>query len=295
MQVEFYPDGLLGSHDEIFRAVQEGSVEMGVYAPYVDLVPGGMLNWMNWTVESFDEAALAYVAPDGILYKIMDDAWGEVGFKLLWSSHFGPYGLGNNVRPLVKPDDMKNLKMRVSASLGFVKTMENMGKGTGLTLQTIPWADLYNALERGVVDMCWSLWGSLIEERHYEVLKYYTDLGFGWDAANVCMNRDLWDSLPAELQEIIKRAALNAEMRDFEFYRRVTISYKKELADAGLQIYYPTAAERAVWREKANMPAIWAELATPWLDEHYPGQNMTKQILDELDRIKAEVEAAGGG
>ena len=295
MQVEFYPDGLLGSHDEIFRAVQEGSVEMGVYAPYVDLVPGGMLNWMNWTVESFDEAALAYVAPDGILYKIMDDAWGEVGFKLLWSSHFGPYGLGNNVRPLVKPDDMKNLKMRVSASLGFVKTMENMGKGTGLTLQTIPWADLYNALERGVVDMCWSLWGSLIEERHYEVLTYYTDLGFGWDAANVCMNRDLWDSLPADLQEVIKKAALNAEMRDFEFYRRVTVSYKKELADAGLQIYYPTAAERAVWREKANMSAIWEELATPWLDKHYPGQNMTQQILDELDRIKAEVEAAGGG
>jgi TRAP-type C4-dicarboxylate transport system substrate-binding protein len=43
MQVEFYPDGLLGSHDEIFRAVQEGSVEMGVYAPYVDLVPGECL------------------------------------------------------------------------------------------------------------------------------------------------------------------------------------------------------------------------------------------------------------
>jgi TRAP-type C4-dicarboxylate transport system substrate-binding protein len=291
MEVEFYPDGLLGSHDEIFRAVQEGSVEMGVYAPYVDLVPGGMLNWMNWTVSSFDEAGIAYVAPDGIIYQVMDEAWKEVGFKLFWSSYFGPYGLANKVRPLVKPDDMKDLKMRVSASLGFVMTMENMGQGTGLTLQTIPWADLYNALERGVVDMCWSLWPSLVEERHMEVVNYYTDLGFGWDAANVCMNRDLWDSLPGDLQEAIWRAAAMAELRDAEAHRRVNLAYKKQIMDAGVEIYYPTAAEKAVWREKANMPAIWDELATPWLDEHYPGQNMTQKILDELDQIR---EATGG-
>jgi TRAP-type C4-dicarboxylate transport system substrate-binding protein len=291
MEVEFYPDGLLGSHDEIFRAVQEGSVEMGVYAPYVDLVPGGMLNWMNWTVSSFDEAGIAYVAPDGIIYQVMDEAWKEVGFKLFWSSYFGPYGLANKARPLVKPDDMKDLKMRVSASLGFVMTMENMGQGTGLTLQTIPWADLYNALERGVVDMCWSLWPSLVEERHMEVVNYYTDLGFGWDAANVCMNRDLWDSLPGDLQEAIWRAAAMAELRDAEAHRRVNLAYKKQIVDAGVEIYYPTPAEKAVWREKANMPAIWEELATPWLDEHYPGQNMTQKILDELDQIR---EAVGG-
>jgi len=274
--------------------VQEGSVEGGIYAPYVDLVPGGMLNWMNWTVSNYNEAAIAYDAPDGILYQVMDEAWKEVGFKLLWSSHFGPYGLGNKVRPLVTPDDMKDIKMRVSASLGFVMTMENMGEGTGLTLQTIPWADLYNALERGVVDMCWSLWPSLIEERHFEVLTYYTDLGFGWDAANFAMNRDLWDSLPPDLQEVINRASANAEMRDFEFYRRANIAFKKTLVESGLEIYYPTAAEKAVWREKANMPEIWDELATPWLDEHYPGQNMTQQILDELARISSEVAAAGG-
>jgi C4-dicarboxylate-binding protein DctP len=253
-----------------------------------------MLNWMNWTVSNYNEAAIAYDAPDGILYQVMDEVWKEVGFKLLWSSHFGPYGLGNNVRPLITPDDMKDIKMRVSASLGFVMTMENMGEGTGLNLQTIPWADLYNALERGVVDMCWSLWPSLIEERHFEVLTYYTDLGFGWDAANFAMNRDLWDSLPPDLQEVIKTASAHAEMRDFEFYRRANIAFKKTLVESGLEIYYPTPAEKAVWREKANMPAIWDELATPWLDEHYPGQNMTQQILDELARISSEVAAAGG-
>ena len=106
------------------------------------------------------------------------------------------------------------------------------------------------------------------------------------------MNRDLWDSLPPDLQEVIKRASANAEMRDFEYYRRANIQFKKQVVDMGVEIYHPTPDERAVWREKANMSAVWDELCKPWLDEHYPGQNMQQQILDELDRIRIEV--AGG-
>lgn len=292
IKVELYPDGLLGSHSEIFHAVQEGSVEMGMFAPYVDIVPGGMMNWMPWSVGSFDEAAILYTPPDGIEYQVMEEAWNEVGGHLLWSSPMGLYGLGSNVRPLKTPDDLKGQKMRVSASLASVMAFENMGEGTGLTLETIPWADLYNALERGVVDMCWSLWGSLVEERHFEVLKYYTAMDWAWDCANTAMNKELWDSLPADLQDAIFRAGKMAEERDFEAQGRQTAVYKKIVAEAGVEIYYPTEEERDLWRQKANMPAIWDELCKPWLDQHYPGQDMTKRVQDEIARVRAEVAGA---
>jgi len=294
IEVEFFPDGLLGTHDELFHAVMDGSVEMGNLCPYVHLLPGGMLNWMPWTTGNYDEAAIAYSAPDGILYKVMTEAYEEVGTKYLWACPMGPYGLGSTVSPIKSPDDFENLKFRVSGSLGFVKCMENMSDGTGMTLETIPWADLYNALERGVVDACWSLWGSLIEERHYEVLDYYTALGFSWDCNNININKELWDGLPADLQDAISHAATLAEERDFEAHRRADIQNKKKLVELGLEIYYPTPEERAVFKQKANMLPVWEELCTPWLDEHYPGQNMTQAILDELNRISDEVTAAGG-
>ena len=289
ISVKFSPSGLLGSHDEIFHAVQEGSVQMAVFAAYVNLVPGGMLNWMPWTVGSYDEAAIAYRPPNGILYKVMDKAYEEVGMKLLWSPPSGPYGLGNKVREMKLPADLEGNKMRVSASLGFVNTLRNMGEGTGMTLQTIPWADLYNALERNVVDGCWSLWSSLVEERHYEVLKYYTALGFGWDSCNVAINRELWDSLSQEHKDAIWKAAEMAEARDYEAHRRADKAYQKQLMESGLKIYFPTAEERNTWKEKARMDTIWKELCDPWLEKHYPGQNMGKKIRDELDRIRAEV------
>jgi TRAP-type C4-dicarboxylate transport system substrate-binding protein len=289
IKVKFSPSGLLGSHDEIFHGVQEGSIQMGVFAPYVNLVPGGMLNWMNWTVGSYDEAAVAYRPPDGILYKVMDKAYEEVGLKLIWSPPAGPYGLGNKVREMKLPGDLKGLKMRVSASLGFVKTLGNMGEGTGMTLQTIPWADLYNALERNVVDGNWDLWASLIEERHYEVLKYYTALGFGWDSCNVAINRELWDGLSDKHKEAIWEAGRMAEERDFEAHRRADKAYQKQLIAGGLKIYFPTPQEKKVWRDKAQMDTIWKELCDPWLEKHYPGKNMGKIIRDELDRVRTEV------
>lgn len=288
-QIRFQPSGLLGTHDEIFHAVREGSVEFGVFAPYVNLVPGGMLNWMPWTIGSFEGAKIAY-GPDGILFKVMDEAYKEVGHKILWSSHYGPYGIGNKVRPIKTPEDFSKLKLRVSASLGFVRTLENMGKGTGMTLQTIPWADLYNALQTGVVDGCWSLWPSLVEERHYEVLKYYTDLAWGWDATNITMNRKLWDKLPQDVKTALMKAAVEAEARDMREIQANIDDFKKKIVAGGVQIYYPTPAEREAFRKKANMPAVWKELATPWLDKHYPGQNMTEKIIAELDKIRASVK-----
>jgi TRAP-type C4-dicarboxylate transport system substrate-binding protein len=289
IRVKFQPSGLLGSHDEIFHAVQEGSVQMGIFAPYVNLVPGGMMNWMPWTIGSYDEAAIAYAQPGGILYKIMDKAWEEVGCKLIANLPMGSYGLGNKVRPIRTPDDLKGLKMRVSASLGFVKTLQNMGKGSGMTLQTIPWADLYNALERNVVDGSWNLWSPLVEERHYEVVKYYTALGFGFDAGNIAINRELWNKLPQDLQKAIFKAAKHAEERDYEAHRRADREYQKKLMASGLEIYFPTPEEREMFRKKANMPQVWKELCDPWLEKHFPGQNMSKKILDELDRIRVEI------
>ena len=160
-----------------------------------------------------------------------------------------------------------------------------MGKGTGMTLATIPWADLYNALERKVVDGCWDMWPSLVEERHFEVLKYYTALGMGWDANNVCVNKDKWDELPSDLQEVLFKAARIAELREYEVHRRADAEFMKIVAEGGVEIYYPTAEEREQFRVKANMPAIWEELCKPWFEKHYPGQNMTQKVLEELSQI----------
>jgi C4-dicarboxylate-binding protein DctP len=292
IELTYYPDGQLGTHDEHFHAVQEGSVQISMFAPYVNLIPGGMLNWMPWTIESWAEAKIAFEAGNGVLWKVMEDAYNEVGMHMLYQTSFGAYGLGNRQRPIRTPDDLKNLKMRVSASLGLVRALENMGKGHGMTLQTIPWGDLYDALSKGVVDGCWSMWPSLVEERHGEVLKYYSDLNFAWDTNNVVINKDAWEKLPQDLKSAISKAALEVEAKLYERQESLEVEFKKKLSEIkGFQMIPLTPEERDAFRARSNTPAIWDELCKPWLDKKYPGQNMTQKIQDELEKIHKEVAA----
>lgn len=292
IEITYYPDGQLGTHDEIFHSVQDGSVEIGYFAPYVNLVPGGVLNWMPWTVMSWQAAQMAFDRDDGILWEVMEKAYNEVGMSMCYQVSYGPYGLGNNVRPLKSPEDLKNLKLRVSASLGLVRMLQNMGAGTGMTLETIPWGDLYDALGKGVVDGCWSMWPSLIELRHSEVLAYYSDLNFAWDMNNVVINKDIWDSLPKDLQDAVVKASEETQKALFANSEKLEKEFIKKLqAMESFNITFLTDEEREGFRKASNMGAIWDELCKPWLDQNYPGQNMTEKVQAELERIHRKVLA----
>ena len=292
IQVEFFPDNQLGTLDEIFHAVQDGEVEICGVAPYVNLVPGGMVNWVPWTIENVDEAKIAFKAGEGILWKVMEDAYNEVGIHMLFQTSFGAYGIGNKERALKAPEDLKNLKMRVSASLGMVRALEGMGKGYGMTMQTIPWGDVYDALSKGVVDGCWSLWPSLVEDRQAEVLKHFSDVNFAWDTNNVVINKELWDQLPQDLKDAVSKAASEVEEMLYDRQEALEAEFKKTLsAMPDFQITLLTPEQREAFRERSNTAAIWDELVKPWLEKRYPGEDMTGKLQEELKKIHEEVLA----
>jgi len=289
LEITVFPDGLLGSHDETFKGIRQGDIEMAMLVPYANLVPGGVINFMPWTVSNYDEFELAFKSPDGILHKVMSKAYDEVNIQVLFSISGGGYGLGNNVRQIRAPSDLKNLKMRVSSSMGMVRALGNMGKGMGMTLETIPWSELYNSLSRKVIDGCWTTPNLLVAERQYEVLKYYSDIGFAWDAAQVVVSRDAWTSLSPELRDIVAKAAKAAEIDALELQKGVLAEDMKTLKERGLAVYVPSPAETEALIKVSGIDEIWQDLVTPWMDKAYPGQGMTKIVQSELAKNRAEV------
>jgi len=211
---------------------------------------------------------------------------------MFYQVSYGPYGLGNNVRPLKSPADLENLKLRVSASLGLVRMLQNMGKGSGMILETIPWGDLYDALGKGVVDGCWSMWPSLVELRHSEVLTFYSDLNFAWDMNNVVINKEIWDALHGDLQDAVRKASDEMQKALFANSAKLEKEFiaKLEALDS-FEITYLTDEEREAFRKASDMGPVWDELCKPWLDKNYPGQNMTEKIQAELEKIHQEVLA----
>lgn len=284
--IKVYYDGLLGNHDETFHGVQDGSITIGVFSPYVKLIPGGVLNWMPWTISSWEAGKMAFDPNGGPLFNVLEVAYNEVGMHTLFHIAQGPYGLGSTVRPLRTNQDFKNLKMRVSGSTGLVRALQGMGKDTGMTVVTLPWSDLYTALSRGVVDGNWTMWPSLVDERHYEVLKYYSDVNFAWDNQNVAINKELWDKLPKDLQEIVSRVAADSQVYSDKLHREVEADYVEKVKASDCEIVWLTEEERAALRQASNVPAIWKELCEPWLEKKFPGQDMSTKLQKQLDDIE---------
>ena len=73
-------------------------------------------------------------------------------------------------KPVRTPADLKGQKVRVMASPVMVKTMEALG-ATGVP---VAWAELYTALQTGVVDGAENNHPSVVAKKFYEVSKYYT-------------------------------------------------------------------------------------------------------------------------
>ncbi len=160
-----------------------------------------------------------------------------------------------------------------------------------MTLATLPWSEVYNALSRGVVDGCWSMWPSLIDERHYEVLKYYSDFNFCWDNQNVAINKEIWDKLPQDLKDAVSKAAAEAQIMADKIHKEAEAEYISTLEkEKDFTIVRLTTEERNALRKASNVEAIWKELCDPWLEKTYPGENMSQKLRAELDKIRTEVQ-----
>ena len=169
-----------------------------------------------------------------------------------------------------------------------------MGKGKGLTLETIPWGELYNALSRGVVDGCWTMWASLVEERHCEVLKHFSDLNFIWDGTYVVMNKELWNKLPDDLKQAVTKASLETEAELLAVQEKAEKTFVEKLKERkDFTITRLSPEERDALRAASDMGPMWQELCGKWLEKRYPGKDMVKVIPAELEKIHKEVLAKG--
>ena len=95
-------------------------------------------------------------------------------------------------------EDFKGLKVRV---LGGPPT--EMAKALGAVPTLIPMPDVYQSLDKGVVDGAAAPWEAVQGFRLYEVAKNYTIAPFYVAYFSVCANKQKWQSLPKDVRDAI--------------------------------------------------------------------------------------------
>jgi tripartite ATP-independent transporter DctP family solute receptor len=109
------------------------------------------------------------------------------------------------------PDDLKGQKIRVMASPVMVNTMKALG-ATGVP---VAWAELYTALQTGVVDGAENNHPSVVAKKFYEVSKFYTLDEHMRIPDVLAMSMKLWN----QLNDDQKKAVLEAGARTQAYMR----------------------------------------------------------------------------
>ena len=251
VKIELFGAGSLGSYRETLEMVQNGSLDINIgtgslgtfFAPFqIFTIPYLFTN---------DDIAEEFFSNSNVWGGLMDQMEKETGLKYLAMGQNGWRNFTNNVREIKGPEDLKGIKFRVMQSPVYVKMIESMG-GSAVP---IAWNELYTALQTGVVDGEENPISSIALGKLQEVQKYLTMDGHVWSENVMCMNSDKFNSLPIGVQQVILAGArLGVEANNVS-EREVSNIVKFETVAIKMQVYFPTAAEKAKFREVAQ-PAV---------------------------------------
>ena len=138
----------------------------------------------------------------------------------------------NGKRAVKAPADLKGLKIRTPPDTMTVDIMQALGADT----QQIKFAELYVALQQGVVDGQENPLTNIASAKLYEVQKYLTLTGHKYESNPFVISKRSWDKLSAADQKIFTEAATEATQVQRKLSKEADEKLVTELKGKGVQI-----------------------------------------------------------
>jgi len=261
ISVELFPAKALGNEGELIQQAQEGTTHMAIVSGAMAKIckAADVLN-IPYT---FSSSTVAWDVLDGEFGKALGEhCLEETGLRTLAYGETGFRNFTNNEREIKTPADMKGLKFRVQPIPLYVE----MVKGLGGEPTPIAWSELPNALTTGVVDGQENPVGTIYNNNLHKLQKYMILDGHVYAADFIVINDEFFASLPAADRAIVAKAARIAAVMGRAIQQFGTAEGVTKVAADGMQVYSPTAADLALFKENAQ-PAVKKWLAAELGDD----------------------------
>ncbi len=177
--------------------------------------------------------------------------------------------------PVRAPSDVKGLRLR-TPSPATSAMIESLG-GTPVGM---PPTEVYENLQKGVLDGTIFTWDAVGAFRLNEVVKYHTDARAYTTCFYFVMNQRAYDGLPADVRQVIDDISGDALIPKFgPWWDKWDTRGRQDAVDRGHEIIALSDAERSVW--KATLE--------PVVDSYLAG--LEKDGVDNARAIHARAQA----
>lgn len=216
IKVDVFPASQLGGNVQMNEAVQQGSLTM----TYSSLSYMGANFEPRFNIFSLpfiitpENIEQAYTLVDGDEMAGLNAALEEKGFKVLGYAQIGFRHITNSKRPIEQPADLAGIKIRLQPNETHLAVFRLLGANP----TSMDWGEVYSALQQHVIDAQENPLDIIYTNKMYEVQKYLSLSGHFFDFAGFWMNKDFFDKLPADLQQVV----LDAGAEAIQYQRQVS-------------------------------------------------------------------------
>lgn len=263
---EFFPNSVLGAERDTFEGVSMGTIDTGL----INNTPIGGF------VPQCQVLDMPYLFPDKeTIWEIVDGELGAQVDKCMLDSYsvmsLGVFDGGfrhmyNNVRPIYTPDDMNGLTMRSMENTVYLE----MFKALGANPTAMAFTEIFTGLQQKTVDGFEIGMAVYYTNNFHEVTKYMSLTSHTFTPIRFIIGADKFNSLPADLQQLLQESVDEAEQLQRERYAAKETEMLGMIKDAGVEINEVT--DIAQFSEKCK--DIWG------LFEDQIGSDLLNSVID---------------
>lgn len=202
VEIKVFHSSQLGSDEQMMRGIKVGAPEM--------FQPSTVMSTAEQKFGVFEmpylivsRAHMKKVADNKQVQSALFDGLPAKGMRILGVWENGFRHITNNVRPIVKPEDLKGIKLRVPGGVWRVK----MFKDYGANPSPMPLAEVYSALQSGVMDAQENPFPQIASAKFQEVQKFLSLSGHVYTPAYLVAGEEAWAKLPKDVQGTLSKIA----------------------------------------------------------------------------------------
>ncbi len=233
--VNLYDAGRLGSDEVTLTSLREGTVDLyvggtGNVATYIPELSFFNLSFLFKNQKHFEECLKAGGYLDKRFQEIIQKH--NVGFEFMALAGGGLRNMSNRLKPVRHISDIKGMKMRVPGG----PVAARMWKEFGTLPVSLPWTELYTALQTGVVDACESTVPGYLSSKLYEVAKYHAKTEHEFMVSIFLMSEKTFKKFPPTYQNLLRQTIAEAALICTAEGVKMTESILEGLGKKGVQI-----------------------------------------------------------
>lgn len=200
--IDVYPGSVLGSANEMIQSTQQGTLDFAVMQP-ASLADMGASKMNLLTLPYLFEDYNQYVDTlfseigDEILKDVTDNVDGLIGLGYLPDGGRVYFTCGAAIRSL---EDIKNMKIRLQGNAIDTDTANALG----FSATPVAMAELYSALDTGVVDGAENSVSTIDGSAFYEVIDYITLDNHTYNLPVLLFSEKNWVDLTDDTKTLIK-------------------------------------------------------------------------------------------